>query len=81
MFNDKTTLVVWEHKHIQASVKYLLTNYYNISMPADFPVWAEDDYDTLYKLEFNNSGKLTFSNTCEGISNLSLPLSCPTFSN
>lgn len=79
--NNKTTLVAWEHDHIQASVEYLLTHYYNISLPTNFPVWTEDDYDTIYKLEFNNDGQLTFSNTCEGISNLSLPLSCPTFAN
>lgn len=78
-FDNKTLLVSWEHDHIQLAVESLIENIYNQPLPTNFPVWQEDDYDTIYKLQINRNGQLTFSNTCEGIANTSLPLSCPTF--
>lgn len=78
-FNNKTVLVAWEHATIDNAVQYLFTNTYNQTLPANLPTWSYTDYDTVWKLQTDGQGNLTFSNTCEGIADQTLPLSCPLF--
>lgn len=78
-FTNRDVLVVWEHKSINLAVDYLIESIYNQPLPKDFPKLTTDNYDTIWKLEFNSVGQLTFSNSCEGILTESLPDTCPTF--
>lgn len=79
-FNNQTIVISWEHKLMGEMVNYLLgTIYGNSAAAAQVPNWAGEDYDTVWKIQVNSSGQITFSNTCEGIATASLPLSCPTF--
>ncbi|MBY0243996.1 MAG: hypothetical protein K2Q03_00930 [Sphingobacteriaceae bacterium] len=78
-FSNKTMLIAWEHDTIDNMVKYLFTNIYNQALPANLPTWSSTDYDTVWKLQTDSRGNLTFSNTCEGIADQTLPLSCPLF--
>lgn len=79
-FDGALTLVAWEHEHIALAVQYLIAVLYDA--PASLsrlPAWSFTDYDTVWKLETDARGDLTFSNTCEGIASDSLPSTCPAF--
>lgn len=79
-FDKSTTLVAWEHEHIQQAVEYLITTVYAAPEAAQkIPAWSFTDYDTVWKLQSDDHGDLTFSNTCEGIDSDSLPSTCPAF--
>lgn len=78
-FSNKTVLVAWEHATIDNAVQYLFSGIYNQPVPANLPEWSYTDYDTVWKLQTDSQGNLTFSNTCEGIADQTLPLSCPAF--
>jgi hypothetical protein len=75
-FSGKTLLVGWGHTGIETAVADLVSRYGPV--PRDLPLWNEDDYDTIYKVQLDVSGNLTFSNSCEGILTSSLPHACPT---
>ena len=79
-FDKALTLVAWEHEHIDQAVQYLIGTLYNAPDKAkQLPPWSFTDYDTVWKLETDEHGDLTFSNTCEGIPSNSLPSTCPAF--
>lgn len=79
-FDQSLTLVAWEHEHIQKAVEHLMGNIYADKAAAKkLPDWSFTDYDTVWKLETDEQGDLTFSNTCEGIDSNSLPSTCPAF--
>ncbi|TXT39724.1 MAG: hypothetical protein FD135_1966 [Comamonadaceae bacterium] len=79
-FNQATTLVAWEHEHIQEAFQYLFnTLYQNPEAAQKIPQWSFTDYDTLWKLQTNDKGDITFSNSCEGIDSNALPSTCPAF--
>lgn len=79
-FDKSTTLVAWEHDHIQEAVEYLITTIYADPASAQkIPSWSYTDYDTVWKIQTDDKGDLTFSNTCEGIASESLPSTCPAF--
>ena len=73
-------LVGWEHGNIEKAVKYLVgTVYQNPAKAKDIPAWNYQDYDTIWKLETDVRGNLTFSNDCEQIPTPALPSTCPAF--
>ncbi len=73
-------LVGWEHAHIVVAVEYLVnTLYANPAAAAKLPDWPYYDYDSIWKLETDATGRLTFSNSCEHIPSASLPSTCPAF--
>ena len=77
-FNNRTVLVAWEHGNIKAAIHFLLQNIYNDPNAANqLPHWSDTDYDTLWKVEIDQNGTATFSNSCEGIDSASLPMACP----
>lgn len=79
-FSNKTLLVAWEHGGIDKAVKFLFKGVYNdTSAEAQLPHWVSTDYDTIWKLELDGNGDAKFSNSCEGIATVSLPMSCPKF--
>ena len=78
--DGKTILVGWEHDHIVLAVQDLVGTLYNDpDAVGNLPTWPFNDYDSIWKLSTDNSGKLTFSNTCEHIPSASLPTTCPAF--
>jgi hypothetical protein len=79
-FDDSTTLVAWEHGNIDKAVRYLIHTVYNApASVAQLPAWSFTDYDTVWKLQTDAQGNLTFSNTCEHIDTEALPSTCPAF--
>ena len=77
-FAGSTTLVAWEHGNIDKAVRYLIGAVYNApTAVAKLPAWSYTDYDTVWKLETDDQGNLTFSNTCEHIDTDALPSTCP----
>jgi len=79
-FNTSTTLVAWEHEHIEKAIQYLFNAIYdNPEAAKKIPAWSFTDYDTIWKLQTNDKGDITFSNGCEGIDSDSLPSTCPAF--
>lgn len=79
-FSNQTILIAWEHDTVNSMLDYLIgTIYDQPESVALIPTWAGNDYDTIWKIQLNQNGQLTFSNTCEGISSATLPLSCPAF--
>ncbi len=81
-YDNARTLVAWEHAHIVKAVDYLISTLYGASkQAAALPDWSYTDYDTVWKLQTNEQGDLTFSNTCEGLESESMPSTCPAFMN
>lgn len=79
-FDKSTTLVAWEHGNIEAAVRYLIAVLYqNPDAAKALPGWSYTDYDTVWKVEIDKDGGLTFKTTCEGLSSNSLPAACPAF--
>ena len=79
-FDQALTLVAWEHGNIDKAIQYLIGDIYaNPAALKKLPPWSFTDYDTVWKLETDERGNLTFSNTCEGIDSDSLPGTCPAF--
>ncbi|MBI5938030.1 MAG: hypothetical protein HY850_09305 [Betaproteobacteria bacterium] len=79
-FDKSLTLVAWEHEHIELAVQYLIGTLYKAPASVQqLPNWSFTDYDTVWKLETDEHGDLTFSNSCEGIDSNSLPSTCPAF--
>lgn len=79
-FNGKTILVSWEHGNINDAIDYLFGSIYNSStLENQVPQWGFNDYDTIWKVQLDSQGNATFSNSCEGIPESALPLSCPSF--
>ena len=79
-FSNQTILIAWEHDTVNSMLDYLIgTIYDQPESVALIPTWAGNDYDTIWKIQLNQNGQLTFSNTCEGISSATFPLSCPAF--
>ncbi|HQT26276.1 MAG TPA: hypothetical protein PLK99_06725 [Burkholderiales bacterium] len=79
-FDHAVTLVAWEHRNIESAVRYLIhTLYRDPEAAKGIPEWAFDDYDTIWKLETDGRGNITFSNSCEGLESDSLPSTCPAF--
>lgn len=79
-FNKSSTLVAWEHEHIEKAVQYLFdTLYDNREAAKKIPAWSFTDYDTVWKIQSDDNGDITFSNACEGIDSDSLPSTCPAF--
>ncbi|WP_413206207.1 hypothetical protein [Rhodospirillum sp. A1_3_36] len=76
----QTILVGWEHDHIVKAAQYVIADLYqNPAAAKDLPPWAFNDYDSIWKLETDANGVLTFSNSCELIDSASLPTTCPAF--
>ena len=79
-FDQSLTLVAWEHGNIDKAFQYLIGDIYADPIALKkLPPWSFTDYDTVWKLETDEYGNLTFSNTCEGINSDSLPSTCPAF--
>lgn len=79
-FNNKHILIAWEHDNIVKAINILFKNIYKDNNAiSQIPNWPSNDYDTIWKLELNQNGDITFSNTCEGIPTPSLPMACPNF--
>jgi hypothetical protein len=77
-FSGKSLLVGWEHEHIQSMLEGLIGQYG--PLPPGMPSWSGDDYSTIYRIQLDASGNLSFSNSCSGITTASLPANCPAFS-
>lgn len=73
-------LVGWEHGNIEKAVKYLVKVMYgDPSAAKQVPDWSFHDYDTVWELSTDESGNLTFRNSCERIRTATLPSTCPSF--
>jgi len=76
-FSDQTLLVAWEHQHIPPTIKALLAAYSSSQVS---PNWPDNDYDTIWTVTIDATGKLKVNNTlCEGINSATLPAVAPTF--
>jgi hypothetical protein len=70
-------LLAWEHAHFQPTVNALLESYQSTQRA---PVWADDDYDTIWTVTTDAVGNLTVNNAmCEGINSGTLPATAPQF--
>jgi hypothetical protein len=78
--SGSSILVGWEHANIEKAVKYLLkTLYENPTAASEVPAWDYRDYDSIWEIDTDKDGNLTFKNTCEGIASTALPSTCPAF--
>ena len=76
-FSGQTVLLAWEHAHFQPTVNALLESYQSTQRA---PVWADDDYDTIWTVTTDAVGNLTVNNAmCEGINSGTLPATAPQF--
>lgn len=79
-FDGARTLVAWEHGNIVKAVQYLVGGIYGApgAVPK-IPDWSFTDYDSVWTLQTDARGNLTFSNDCEHIDSDALPSTCPAF--
>lgn len=79
-FDRSQTLVAWEHGNLVKAVQYLVADVYGAPDAAKkIPDWSFTDYDSVWTLQTDADGNLTFSNSCEHIDSDALPSTCPAF--
>jgi hypothetical protein len=76
-FSNQTVLLAWSYQFIQPMINQLLSSY---GVAGTAPAWPDNDYDTIWTVTIDATGKLKVNNTlCEGINSATLPAVAPTF--
>lgn len=76
-FSNHKILLAWEHLHFPPLVNALLKSY---GSSQSAPAWASEDYDSIWTVRIDPSGKLTVDNSlCEGIDSATLQVTAPQF--
>ena len=79
-FSGTTTLLAWEHSHIPAIVTALIQAYDPQGGAPVVPGWLSADYDSIWTVRLDDSGRLTVDNAlCEGIDSSKLPATAPAY--